>query len=121
MSVNAFRLLALILLAWGTQAAHAGEITGFQLKSCGEKNCLSISSPKAFSGIISTNYAFESAAIRIHEKTSQHITELNSHDVYFDAVSQKIYIRRMAEHKNSEAIYDLKAETLALYPLQSGS
>lgn len=117
MPVKIFRLLALILFTSGLQTALAGEITGFQLKSCGEKNCLSIESPKAFSGMIASSYAFEKAAIRIHEKNTSRVTALNSHDVYFDSVSQKIFIRSMAEHKNSEAIYDLKAETLALYPL----
>lgn len=110
-----------VLLTSATAHAGSGEILGFKLKSCGEKNCLSIDSEKAYSGMISANYAFATASIAITVKESKKTTLLQTQDVYFDSLSQKVFIRKMDGHKNTEAIYDLVSEKLSFYPLAPAS
>ncbi len=92
-----------------------GEITGFNLNSCGIKNCLVVSSSKAYTGMMSSSYAFDSASIAITDKKTKKTTTLNSEDTYFDSISNKIFIRKIAEYKNAEAIYDLATEKLSIY------
>ena len=95
----------------------SGKITGFNLNSCGIKNCLSIESGKAFTGMIPSSFAFDSALISIVNKKTKKETKVQAEDIFFDSVANKIFIRKMAEYKNAEAIYDLKTEKLSIYPM----
>lgn len=106
--------LLLSIQSMASTSLH-GEITGFNLNSCGVKNCLVVKSDKAYTGMMSSSYAFDSASIEITNKKSKKITTLSSADTYFDSVSNKIFIRRIAEYKNAEAIYDLATEKLSIY------
>lgn len=115
-------ILALLLSiqAHGSFGMH-GEITGFNLNSCGLKNCLEIKSSKAFTGMLPSSYAFDSAFITITDKKTKKSTTIQTDDAFFDSVSNKIFIRRMVEYKNAEAIYDLSTEKLSIYFMRSKS
>lgn len=99
----------------------SAEITGFNLNSCGIKNCLKIESGKAFSGMIPASYAFDSASISIINKKTKKTTTVQAEDIFFDSVANKVFIRKMVEHKNAEAIYDLTTEKLSIYFMEPKS
>jgi hypothetical protein len=115
--VNAGGLVMALLFSLPSQAFFrtSGKITGFNLTSCGVKNCLSIESGKAFTGMIPSNFAFDSAFISIVDKKTKKTLKVQAEDIFFDSMSDKIFIRKMTEHKNAEAIYDLKTEKLSIY------
>lgn len=62
-----------------------------------------------------SSYAFNSASISITDKKTKKTTTIQTDDAFFDSVSNKIFIRKIAEYKNAEAIYDLKTEKLSIY------
>lgn len=66
-----------------------------------------------------SSYAFDSASITITDKKTRKSTTIQTDDAFFDSVSNKIFIRKIAERKDAEAIYDLKTEKLSIYFLGS--
>jgi hypothetical protein len=93
-----------------------GEIRGFKLNSCGIKNCLVIRADRAFSGILSSSYAFDSAQIEVIEKQTDKKTIFDSNDAFYDGVTGKIFIRSIEQSRNTEVIYDLKTEEISYLP-----
>lgn len=105
----------LLLSIHGQAFGSNGVITDFKMSSCGKQNCIQLQASKAYSGMVSSNYAFESVNIVIKDKKTKKETRLRSSDAYFDSLSNKIYIRSIANSDGTEAIYDLETDTLATY------
>lgn len=92
-----------------------GKIDGFDLNLCGLKSCIRIESNQAFTSGISPGYALSAAVISLIHTESKNIRRLVAEDIFFDSRTDKIFIRKITEYKNTEAIYDLATEQLSLY------
>ncbi len=79
-------------------------------------NCVEIISPKAMLGHFDISFAFSEAKMVIMSKKSGKSEELNSGDMYYDNFSQRIFIRRIAEHPLKDAFYNLEDDTLHFLP-----
>lgn len=116
------RLLTVFLIFLFSLRSYAGsgQITDFDLKTCGSKNCLRIHSKKAYLGFLPASYAFDFAKVEIVEKGSGKITPFTSSDAFYDGKGKKLYLRNLEKKNNVEAVYDLESEKLSFYFLGPG-
>lgn len=99
-----------------TPVQLSAKIVGFDLATCGLKNCLRIESDLALVGMYGGNYAFESARIAIIDKKTGRATALQSLDTYLDIISDKLFMRNLTTYHGFDGIYDLEKEELVLIP-----
>jgi hypothetical protein len=103
---------------YGTAATVqlSAQITGFNLSTCGPKNCLTVKSENASVGMLGGNYAFASAKVTINDRKTGKSEVLSSKDTYYDIASKKLFMRDLADKRDADAIYDLEKEKLSFFP-----
>jgi hypothetical protein len=107
----------MVLPSYGESNAFQirSKINSFRLLSCGKKNCLQIRATTAYTGLFSSNYAFDSAEITMTEIKSGQKTTLSAKDTYYDSEAKKVFIHGLNGHAEDEAIYDLGQERLTRF------
>ena len=87
------------------------------MKSCGLKNCVSVTSEKVQEGLLAGNYFSNKAQVLIQQKKSPHKTiEINTLSFYYDSIHNFMYIKDVVGD-NAQYSYDISTETLQRYPL----
>lgn len=96
-------------------------INDFKSTNCGPEKCVQIHSEQAHHVFKSNGYYLENAKLVIHEKKTSSKKgaqkTLHAASVHLDIRDHRIYIKGIDQSGPTEAIYDLKNETLNYWSL----
>lgn len=112
-SKRAFTAL-FVLFSFAYASAFQGKLEKVSIVQCGVKSCATVAGASADVGLISTNVSLQNATLSVRQNAGK-IELYSAGEIYFDNISQRIYLRGVAELKNAEAFYDLKSETLTVF------
>jgi hypothetical protein len=87
---------------------------GFVLNSCGVRKCIKLVSDEASVGRLDASFAFAKAKLTVTKRPigsmNELASEIESRDVFYDATTQRIFLREITGQPMKEAYFDLKSE-----------
>ena len=104
--------------------AKTSFIDGFQMVSCGVRQCLQVLADEADVATDGQVFGFAQAHVTLTDKQSGRRKEWQVQDSYYDVRLKKVFLREMtglslsktrSVHKKTEAIYDFKTEKLLVF------
>jgi hypothetical protein len=83
-----------------------------RVASCGKTECITIESPSAQTSFLLGIVDFQNTSLKIRTHEGR-VTTYNAPEIFIDA--NKIVLRKVAEFKGRDAVYDLKSEKLTSF------
>jgi hypothetical protein len=107
-------LIALLFCAF---PSSGNELSEFRFQNCGTTRCVTIESPRAWQTAWNPSFAFAFARLTIYDRASHKaLRVIESRDVYYDAVIEKVLLRTPVKGVHGESYYDLRSESLVTLP-----
>lgn len=90
----------------------SGEMHNVRVASCGRVKCVTIEAPTAQTSFVLGIVDFQNTKLKIHTHNGR-LSSYSAPEIFIDA--DKIILRKVAEFRGRDAVYDLKSEQLTSF------